>query len=260
MFRRVKRITRCEKDAKHLQDIRTNWAVSQESQPEHYKGVVVVKPWGHEFLIFANEQVAIWFLSIKKGHSTSMHCHPTKLTSLVLLSGTALCSTFTSRNFLSTGDTLMLEPGVFHSTKSLSTGGISVIEIETPPAKLDLLRLDDSYGRQERGYEGLQEMVSQNLEEFDYFYADGAPAHGTKINPNEKFSISLERYSCPDGVNSLLKLDPGSLYGVCSGAIIAPDKSVIVRPGEVERGAYIESLGGATVDGETILVKITVYE
>ena len=33
---------------------------------ENYNDVVVAKPWGHEYLRFANETVAIWLLNIKK--------------------------------------------------------------------------------------------------------------------------------------------------------------------------------------------------
>ena len=33
---------------------------------ENYNDVVVSKPWGHEYLCFANETVAIWLFKYKK--------------------------------------------------------------------------------------------------------------------------------------------------------------------------------------------------
>lgn len=57
-----------------------------------YSDVIVIKPWGYEFLIFENDWVAIWMLHIGRKRKTSMHPHPSKVTSLVLLSGEATCS------------------------------------------------------------------------------------------------------------------------------------------------------------------------
>ena len=107
----------------------------QNRQPPDYRGKVVVKPWGYEFLMFENEYVAIWFLVIRKDHATSMHCHPLKKTSLTLLTGKALCNTFRHWNFLSTADSLTIEAGVFHSTKAISPGGIALMELETSAAQ-----------------------------------------------------------------------------------------------------------------------------
>ena len=42
-----------------------------------YGDVVAKKPWGEEYQIRNGE--AIWFLHIKAGEKTSMHCHPTKI-------------------------------------------------------------------------------------------------------------------------------------------------------------------------------------
>ena len=58
-----------------------------------YSNVVVEKPWGYEYLIYCNDIVAIWILFIKMGAQTSMHCHPNKKTSLVVLDGTVRCKT-----------------------------------------------------------------------------------------------------------------------------------------------------------------------
>ena len=54
-----------------------------------YTEVMVTKPWGYEYLMYQNEDIAIWSLHIDYGKQTSLHCHPRKKTGLILLSGEA---------------------------------------------------------------------------------------------------------------------------------------------------------------------------
>ena len=87
------------KDKFILDKIATEDKKRENHQPQSYKNKVVLKPRGYEFLIFENECVAIWHLHIKNQHSTSMHCHPKKKTSLTVLKGKALSNTFQHRNY-----------------------------------------------------------------------------------------------------------------------------------------------------------------
>ena len=44
-----------------------------------YDNRIISKPWGEEYVIFKNKKkIAITYLKIKKGLSTSLHCHPKK--------------------------------------------------------------------------------------------------------------------------------------------------------------------------------------
>ena len=52
-----------------------------------YKKTIVNKPWGYEYLVYQNKNIALWYLYIGSGHQTSMHCHPQKKTSLIVLDG-----------------------------------------------------------------------------------------------------------------------------------------------------------------------------
>ena len=54
-----------------------------------YRNTKVKKPWGSEYLIYQNNDVAIWLLHIIKERHTSLHCHPKKKTGLILLTGKA---------------------------------------------------------------------------------------------------------------------------------------------------------------------------
>ena len=139
----VKQVGVVQKDLLSLQRLSKFRDVVESAQPQDYRNMVVLKPWGYEYLIFENEYVAVWFLHINHGHSTSMHCHPQKKTSLILLSGNALCNTFERRNYLNALDAIIVEKCVFHSTKAISDDGIDLIEIETPPDKTDFIRIND---------------------------------------------------------------------------------------------------------------------
>ena len=45
-----------------------------------YSNIKVKKPWGSEYLIYQNNDIAVWLLKIIKGQNTSLHCHPIKKT------------------------------------------------------------------------------------------------------------------------------------------------------------------------------------
>ena len=132
-----------------------------------YSGVVVNKPWGYEYLWFQNEYVAIWFLFIDSDQKTSMHCHAKKRTSLIVLDGTIECSTIDNIYKLNTLESVVLEPCVFHSSKSIYSKGTILMEIETPPMKGDLIRMHDAYGRQKTAYEKTNE-YSKELHQYEF--------------------------------------------------------------------------------------------
>lgn len=113
---------------------------------------IVKKPWGYEYLAYENENVGLWFLNIKKDQSTSMHCHPTKTTGLVILDGIAEVSFLSDKRILQGLDKVMIRRGLFHQTKALSDS-VLLLEIETPKDKHDLVRLSDKYGRESKPYE-----------------------------------------------------------------------------------------------------------
>ena len=162
-----------------------------------YRGCVVQKPWGFEFLAYDTPEVAVWRLRINAGHSTSMHCHPHKRTALLVLSGNALGHVFGRRFALKAHDVLVLEPGVFHATKAVSDDGLDLIEVETPRCKTDLVRLNDLYGREGAGYEGLRDMHTDRLERFEHFalsvaaHDDGCSGY---VDPRQRFGLSIRSF------------------------------------------------------------------
>lgn len=165
----IKRIFRSKRDAENLAV--ANQELSNKDSGFKYHGLIVNKPWGYEYLMYENEHVAIWLLYLKPNAQTSMHCHPRKRTSLLVLEGNVSTSTLESDFSLTPLQGLIIDSGVFHSTKALSQQGAYVVEIETPPDKTDLVRLKDEYGRKESGYEGLNKMT-RDIIGYEYFVFD----------------------------------------------------------------------------------------
>lgn len=123
-----------------------------------FSKVIVDKPWGYESLLYRNPFADVWSLFIRDGDITSMHCHPNKKTGLLVVDGEALFTTLNTSIQLGPGDGVMIDAGVFHSTRATSAGGARVLEIETPPIKYDLIRLKDEYGRAGTFYETKNQM------------------------------------------------------------------------------------------------------
>ena len=155
----------------HASDLENLSRISTERSVEadnfDYSSVVVNKPWGYEYLWYQNPSIAVWMLHLKCDHSTSLHCHVRKRTSLIVMDGQAVCSTLEDRFRLSSMDVMVLEPGVFHRTQAISPEGAFVMEIETPVMKGDLVRLKDSFGRQGTGYERSSQ-YSQEFSKYEY--------------------------------------------------------------------------------------------
>lgn len=130
-----------------------------------YDGVLVPKAWGFEHLVFDNGAAAIWLLHIATKRKTSMHCHPNKRTTLIVLAG----AVEVSRQFvdgIAVRKMLPLEveeipKGDYHQTEAISDldgypsaeDGAWLLEIETPSDKEDLVRAEDAYGRAGTAYE-----------------------------------------------------------------------------------------------------------
>lgn len=229
-------------------------------QPASYRDKVVIKPWGHEFLMFENDCSAVWFLYIKSGHSTSMHCHPKKKTSLILLNGRAMSNTFRNRRFIKAGDALIMEKGVFHSTKALSSHGICILEIETPPDKTDLLRLEDRYGRERSGYEGVSEMQTTNLEKYDYFSFVEPERFERHSFSKDKFSISFEVFADDDEFKKHFKSRDNELYTSLRGTVLDRNGAAVLDTGDTQNSNAFSSAGGLRIPGKAVILKTMTRE
>ena len=124
------------------------------------KDVIVKKPWGQEYLCYHNKEIAIWFLHIKKGEKTSLHCHPNKNTGFVVLDGQTKLSFIRGGVDIYGLNKINIFRSRFHSTYAVTDAFI--FEIETPEDKEDLIRLEDSYGREDKPYESSSHHLPKN--------------------------------------------------------------------------------------------------
>lgn len=118
-----------------------------------FSNIWVKKPWGHEYMLFENEDVAIWILHIQALQQTSMHAHLHKNTSLICLKGEVVCKTLDEASTLTRLNGIYLGKHVYHQTSNQSNQEAIVMEIESPVNKFDLCRIDDKYGRTAMAYE-----------------------------------------------------------------------------------------------------------
>ena len=123
-----------------------------------YDNRIVYKPWGYEYVIYRNlNNLSVTLLNIEYKKTTSLHCHPKKKSGFILISGKALFQLGLWKNrseVHSSPSKRMIARGLFHSIKALSKNGLLALEFETPVNKNDLVRFKDSYGRENKAYEG----------------------------------------------------------------------------------------------------------
>jgi rfaE bifunctional protein nucleotidyltransferase chain/domain len=157
---------------KDLQIVK-NYTKSQPSKYVDYKNKICVKPWGHEFLVYESNTIAIWYLRIIKGQSTSLHCHFEKDTNIIVLYGSAKIKLIDDEIFINTLSGVHIPKNKFHSISSYSSETY-LLEFEHFGSTLfsdknDLLRIDDPYKRDKTGYES-SVSISTDLDKYNYFY------------------------------------------------------------------------------------------
>ena len=201
-----------------------------------YHNKIVKKPWGKEYLIFQNDVVAVWLLNIESGKSTSLHCHPIKKTGLILLDGKIEVDLgFYEKRTLEAPDKVMIRPGLFHSTKAVSSK-ITMLEIETPIDKSDLVRFQDEYGRAEKPYEG-SEFISE-LNEDAIMFAQPAEHEIKKYVFNQSI-VTIERHL---DTKMLINRSFDTIFTVLNGGLISKSEKIVLSPGDVVRTETIQKL------------------
>lgn len=196
------------------------------SSVNKHETVIVRKPWGYEYLAFKNEYAALWLLHIKPGERTSMHCHPTKSTGLVVLSGDAEINFIADSRKLSGPAKQNIRRGLFHQTHNIGNEPMLMFEIETPVDKDDLVRLHDNYGRKDHGYEDSKFELPKTedclwIEEEPATYSFG----GRKLSIETNLSKDALEGKDPEAIIMFLR---GGLTKTINGR-----KHLVTTPGDV---------------------------
>lgn len=225
----VKKIFRSKLDIENLSRLKTSSQV--EKDKFNYKNFVVSKPWGYEYLAYQNRYIAIWILYLNGGYETSLHCHPNKKTVMVPLSGTIQFSSLEGWMLLRTGDGIIIEEEVFHSSRAVSKNGAILMEIESPPNKRDLVRLKDEYGRKEQGYEGKKSMSKKKDNTYVYFN------EGARVDKVTKrigdCNLALCRHHGEWEINRSIENENGDLFCLLSGKLHDEAGTPIISAGEI---------------------------
>ena len=216
---------------------------------ENYKNLVVTKPWGSEYIACENNTTATWLLKIKKDHKTSLHCHPKKKTGFIVLDGKVEVELgFYEKVVLKAPSKLMIRPGIFHSTKSLSKNNATILEIETPIDKNDLVRFKDNYGRENKPYEGKNKMKKKLVN--DMFFKI-PKKFGTNKYKFKSLIITVEKHK---DAKKLANRSKNTIFAVLDGGLVNKQKRFVLSPGDIVKTETIAKL----TEVFTVLKKITV--
>jgi mannose-6-phosphate isomerase-like protein (cupin superfamily) len=202
-----------------------------------YENNVVKKPWGHEYLVYENNHVGLWFLNIESGQSTSMHCHPNKTTGLMVISGEAEVSFLSDKMSLTSSEKVMIRKGLFHSTRA-PTGNLQIFEIETPVNKHDLVRLEDSYGRTGQPYE---DSTKEEPKARECVWIEDPKANTSK---KYRFGTQVITVCSVTSLDDLKKLSKKSSSGLMflKGGLFTDYDIPVASPGDIVANDVLEKL------------------
>ena len=195
-------------------------------------------------------------LYLKSGAQTSMHCHPGKKTSLVVLEGTVACSSLAGRQERRAGEGLLIDKGVFHQTTSVSEAGAFVLEIETPVNKRDLVRLKDKYGREGKGYE-TEDQYSFNTQNYNYISFQSL---GIQHNLKKRFetcSMTFKKLTEERILDEILELNPEDVVCLLKGQLLDASSRSIVEVGDTMSVGALRKFGRlrSSRNTETLVIK-----
>ncbi len=108
-------------------------------------GLRLRKPWGTEVLIARVPSLELWELHMEPGSTTSLHLHNNKHTGLICLSGGGRLVLDSRTVALGPTDCHFIAAATPHRIVAAET--VVVWELESPPNKEDIKRLEDRHGR-----------------------------------------------------------------------------------------------------------------
>ena len=121
----------------------------------------------------------------------------------------------------------MIRPGLFHCTKNSNKDTATILEIETPIDKDDLVRFKDNYGRENQPYEDKKSMIQ--LEKNDPIFDEPIL---NSVNEYSVDGVNIKINKTND-VNQLLKLESNSIIAVLDGGFESDDNQLVLSPGDI---------------------------
>lgn len=216
------------------------------------KEYLVKKPWGCEHIAYQNDVCCVGLLKIDYNKETSLHCHPNKKTGLIVVQGKIQVELgFYDTKILTAPSKIMIRPGLFHSSKCISKDGCILLEIESPVNKNDLVRFKDQYGREQKPYEGLENM--QKISSSEIVMNEPKDDKGQKFQ-FENVEISIEKHF---NVNKILKESSDTIFAIIEKGMIDNNKNYVLSVGDIVRTDTIKKLSESfNADEHIKLIKI----
>ncbi len=228
--------------------------MSMKKINKNYDNSKVIKPWGEEYNIYRNaKKIAVTYLMIKKGQSTSLHCHPKKKTGFLILSGIAEVQIgIYKKNIFryKSMSILVLRSGLFHKIKASNKQDLYALEIENPYIKTDLIRMEDNYGRKNSGYENLVQSV--RLKKKDKIFKTPLVNKTNKYILND---VKIEIFYLKDFEN-YKSYDDKSVSIILDGCLISSSGKVAISVGEIVKSYTLKKLSESfKVDSKILILK-----
>jgi len=205
-----------------------------------YDNRVVNKPWGYEYVVYRNSNnLSVTLLSINYNKKTSLHCHPNKKSGFILVRGKALfqLGLWKKRSEIhSSPSKRMIARGLFHSIKALSKNGLIALEFETPVNKNDLVRFKDSYGREQKSYEGKKYTTYIGSRFIKFKKPRFGKKQVYKIN-NVKITLEVHK-----NFKRLLNNKKSTIFAILDGAIVDRPGRRVLSYGDIVRTDDLKTL------------------
>jgi len=206
-----------------------------------YDNRVVAKPWGNEYVVYRNSnKLSVTLLNIDYNKKTSLHCHPTKKTGFIVLSGKALIQLglwkATSKYYRSPSK-LMIRTGLFHSIKAVSKKGVCALEFETPVNKNDLVRFKDSYGREKKPYEGKE--FTKKTSNNEIIFKKTKKNIVQKYTFNNKVELSMETHK---NFKLLNKEKMQTIFAILDGQVVDKHNRSVLSYGDIIKTGTLKKL------------------
>ena len=199
------------------------------------------------------KKIAITYLKLKKGFSTSLHCHPIKKTGFLILKGVAEVQIDIYKKNIKKYpkiSILVLRPGLFHRIKANNKSDLFALEIENPYIKNDLVRMKDNYGRRLKGYESLKS--SRKLIKKDLLFE--IPKK-TKKNNYILNNVNIEISYYKD-FKRFKSFDDKSVSIILDGKIVSDKRKTVITAGEIVKSFTLKQLSQYfRIDNKLLLLK-----
>jgi len=226
-----------------------------KNKTDAYDKKIVKKPWGFEYTIFRNlNKLAITYVNILPKKQTSLHCHPSKKTGFIILSGKAKVQIGiykSNTKIYSPSSFLMIRSGLFHSLECVTKEPLIALEFETPADKKDLVRFKDLYGRQSKPYESLNKaQINNSL----VFFKKPKKNKSYRYLFND-LEILIENYK---NYKKIFKNSNNSISAIIDGKIVNNKGKQVIGCGEIVKTQALKKLSNKfKIHKNIILMKVT---